>query len=196
MLYLLATLLALVVRLVYGADGGGENNDDSSNKVAVNQIDLLGGTTGLVALTAALIQILPSPIHLCQRRLQRFLDWLKSSIEDDFCVSLYTCTNKCHTQTYEPNSEAMRRRILTSIGEADSVGCIGSEHLSVDELVTIIQSGDNAQTLLELARLARYPEMGKLRRVVRTVYYSPTNGRSVIVVQWVGFLFSGLVYWL
>ncbi|KAJ2025334.1 hypothetical protein GGI06_000630 [Coemansia sp. S85] len=196
MLYLLATLLALVVRLVYGADGGGENNDDSSNRVAVNQIDLLGGTTGLVALTAALIQILPSPIHLCQRRLQRFLDWLKSSIEDDFCVSLYTCTNKCHTQTYEPNSESMRRRILTSIGEADSVGCIGSEHLSVDELVTIIQTGDNAQTLLELARLARYPEMGKLRRVVRTVYYSPTNGRSVIVVQWVGFLFSGLVYWL
>ncbi|KAJ2490059.1 hypothetical protein IWW37_003479 [Coemansia sp. RSA 2050] len=196
MLFLLAALFVLVTRLVHGADDSGENDGDSSNKVAVNQIDLLGGTTGLVALTAALIQILPSPVQLCRRRLQLFLDWLKGSVEEDFCVSLYTCTNKCHTQTYEPNSESMRRRILTSIGEADSVGCIGSEHLTVDELVAILQTGDNAWALLELAKLARYPEMGKLRRVVRTVYYSPTNGRSVIVVQWVGFLFSGLVYWL
>ncbi|KAJ1923044.1 hypothetical protein LPJ71_000991 [Coemansia sp. S17] len=191
LLSLLATVLALLAQLALGAD-----DSDDSGKVAVNQIDLLGGTTGLVALTAALIQILPSPVQLCERRLQRFLDWLKSSIEDDFCVSLYTCTNKCHTQTYEPNSESMRHRILTSIGEADSVGCIGNEHLSVDELVTIIQTGSNVKTLLELAELARYPEMGKLRRAIRTVYYSPTNGRSVIVVQWTGFLFCGLAYWL
>ncbi|KAJ2885364.1 hypothetical protein H4R27_001444 [Coemansia aciculifera] len=196
LLSLLATVLALLTQLALGADDSSGESSDDSGKVAVNQIDLLGGTTGLVALTAALIQILPSPVQLCERRLQQFLDWLKSSIEDDFCVSLYTCTNRCHTQTYEPNSESMRRRILTSIGEADSVGCIGNEHLSVDELVTVIQTGNNAQTLLELAELARYPEMGKLRRVIRTVYYSPTNGRSVIVVQWMGFLFCALAYWL
>ncbi|KAJ1656430.1 hypothetical protein GGF38_004580, partial [Coemansia sp. RSA 25] len=166
------------------------------NKVAVNQMDLLGGVTGLVALTAALIQILPSPVRLCHHRLQHFLDWLKDSIESDFCVSLYTCTNKCHTQMYEPNSESLRRRILTSIGEADSVGCTGNEHLTADDLVEVIQTGGNAKTLLELARLARYPEMGKLRRAIRTVYYSPTNGRSVTVIQWMGFLSYGLAYWL
>ncbi|KAJ2461626.1 hypothetical protein GGF42_000059 [Coemansia sp. RSA 2424] len=159
-------------------------------------MDLLGGVTGLVALTAALIQILPSPVRLCHHRLQHFLDWLKDSIESDFCVSLYTCTNKCHTQTYEPNSESLRRRILTSIGEADSVGCTGNEHLTVDDLVEVMQTGGNAKTLLELARLARYPEMGKLRRAIRTVYYSPTNGRSVTVIQWMGFLSYGLAYWL
>ncbi|KAJ2840396.1 hypothetical protein FBU31_000454, partial [Coemansia sp. 'formosensis'] len=196
-LSLLATLLALLARLTLGADAGSSGGDSSSSgKVAINQIDLLGGTTGLVALTAALIQILPSPVQLCQRRLQRFLDWLKSRISDDFCVTLYTCTGKCHTQTYEPNSESMRRRILTSIGEADSVGCLGCEHLTVDELVTMIQTGDNVKTLLEVAQLTRYPEMGKLRCAVRTVYYSPTNGRSVVIIQWLGFLFCGLAYWL
>ncbi|KAJ2830873.1 hypothetical protein FBU31_002415 [Coemansia sp. 'formosensis'] len=109
---------------------------------------------------------------------------------------LYTCTVKCHTQTYEPNSKSMRRRILTSIGEADSVGCLGCEHLTVDELVTMIQTGDNVKTLLEVAQPTRYPEMGKLWRAVRAVYYSPTNGRSVVIIQWLGFLFCGLAYWL
>ncbi|KAJ2906239.1 hypothetical protein GGI21_004066, partial [Coemansia aciculifera] len=191
--WLLLLLTLLLAGPVRGDDGSSSGSD---SKVSVNQIDLLGGTTGLVALTAALIQILPSPIQLCERRLQHFLDWLKGSIENDFCATLYTCTNKCHTQTYEPNSESMRRRILTSIGEVDSVGCTGSEQLTVEELVQIIQTDNNAQTLLELAKLARYPEMAKLRSAIRTVYYSPTNGRSVIVVQWTGFLIYGLVYWL
>ncbi|KAJ2819082.1 hypothetical protein FBU31_005656 [Coemansia sp. 'formosensis'] len=83
-----------------------------------------------------------------------------------------------------------------SIGKVDSVGCLGCEHLMVDELVTMIQMGGNAKTLLELAQLTRYPEMGKLRHAMHTVHYSLTNGCSIIIIQWLGFLLCGLAYWL
>ncbi|KAJ2003398.1 hypothetical protein H4R26_003096 [Coemansia thaxteri] len=162
---------------------------DSGDGVSVNQIDLLGGTVSAVALLAAFFQVLPSPVQLCHERLERFLAWLREGIEADFCVTLSACADERHTQAHEPTLESMRRRILTSIGEDDMAGCVGPELPKAADLVQIIQDGHSAQTLLELAAVARYPHMRQLRSTVRVVYCSPTNGRSVIVLQWLGMLF-------
>ncbi|KAJ2549841.1 hypothetical protein EV175_004292 [Coemansia sp. RSA 1933] len=194
-LLLLLLLLLLLVVLAQPALAADSSSSDGGG-VNISQIDLLGGIPTVLAALAALLQIMPPPLNMVHARLYRFLDWLQRSIERDFHVNLYSCTDKCHTQTYEPNRECLEKRILANIGAAGVIGCIGTDVLNVKDLVRVIQRNGNGATLVRLARLTQYPEMAALESAVCVVQFCPTYGRSVIFWQWMAMVVQYSMHWL
>ncbi|KAJ2356375.1 hypothetical protein GGF43_002114, partial [Coemansia sp. RSA 2618] len=150
---------------------------------SVSDMDLLSGVPTVLAAVAAFIQILPSPVKVFRGRVTHFVEWLQRSIETDFDVSLYSCTKKCMTQTYDANLEAIERRVRVNSGVADTVGCAGTALLTTEEAVAIIQNG-SGRTLMCLARAARYPYVDRLETAVRVIRHAPMSGRRVIFWQW------------
>ncbi|KAJ2826809.1 hypothetical protein IWW50_002186, partial [Coemansia erecta] len=150
---------------------------------SVSDMDLLSGAPTVLAAVAAFIQILPSPVKVFRGRVTHFVEWLQRNIETDFDVSLYSCTKKCMTQTYDANLEAIERRVRVNSGVADTVGCAGTALLTTEEAVAIIQNG-SGRTLMCLARAARYPYVDRLETAVRVIRHAPMSGRRVIFWQW------------
>ncbi|KAJ2600893.1 hypothetical protein GGF39_001531 [Coemansia sp. RSA 1721] len=172
-----------------------EDDDDGGPKVDVSQMDLLSGIPAGVALLVGVIQVWPSPVQVCRRHLQEFLVWLKQSVERDFCVTLYSCERSCHSNNYVANSESVKSRIEANVGIKRLLGCLGTGDITVEELVDVIQNGDNGVTLDELARVARYPRMKDLGTAIKILRFSPSFGKRVIFFQWMGVGFAYFFNW-
>ncbi|KAJ2593357.1 hypothetical protein H4R99_006115 [Coemansia sp. RSA 1722] len=172
-----------------------DGDDDGGPKVDVSQMDLLSGIPAGVALLVGVIQIWPSPVQVCRRHLQEFLVWLKQSVERDFCVTLYSCERSCHSSNYVANSEGVKSRIEANVGIKGLLGCLGTGDIKVEELVDVIQNGDNGITLDELARVARYPRMKDLGTAIKILRFSPSFGKRVIFFQWMGVGFAYFFNW-
>ncbi|KAJ2372221.1 hypothetical protein IW150_004221, partial [Coemansia sp. RSA 2607] len=134
--------------------------------VIVNQMDLLSGAPALLVILVGIVQVWPSPAHLCRPGLYAFLRWLKVSVENDFYISVFSCEKRCQTQLFEPTADSIGKRISINVGDAREIGCIGSGDITVDELIDIIQADNNGITLAELAMAARYPRMRQLNRII------------------------------
>ncbi|KAJ1802902.1 hypothetical protein LPJ75_006039, partial [Coemansia sp. RSA 2598] len=184
--------------LVPRADNSTETEEtaDKEPKVQVNQMDLLSGVPAGLALLIGVIQVWPSPTQVSRRHLQEFLLWLKTSVERDFCVTLYSCTEKCYTRKYEANVFNMRRRLKDNVGATKHIGCVGTGDMTVEELVEVIQREDNGVALDELARVLRYPRMKALARAIRLLRFSPLFGRRVVFFQWFVVFFVYLFNWV
>ncbi|KAJ2236794.1 hypothetical protein IWW45_001484 [Coemansia sp. RSA 485] len=120
-----------------------------------------------------MIQIWPSPSQVYQRHLEDFMDWLKTNIEKDFCMSIYFCEKKCMTQLYDSSLDLIEKRIRMNIGEIKEVGCVGSCNISAKSLAEIAQRDNNGAVLVELAKAVRYPKIKKLNGAIKALGYSP-----------------------
>ncbi|KAJ2705373.1 hypothetical protein FB645_002453 [Coemansia sp. IMI 203386] len=101
----------------------------SQPAVQINQIDLLSGISTVLVIVAGIVQIWPSPSQVYQKHLEDFMDWLKTNIEKDFCMSIYFCEKKCMTQLYDSSLDLIEKRIRMDIGEIKEVGCPSSPHI-------------------------------------------------------------------
>ncbi|PIA14813.1 hypothetical protein COEREDRAFT_98575 [Coemansia reversa NRRL 1564] len=185
----LAAMLATAFAQTTASSGDSQEDDNSEDadefKIDISQMDLLSGIPTVAATIVGIIQLVPPPVKRKSVHLQDLLEWLTDRIENDFMVTLSSCASKCHTQTYEPNTESLTKRIRSNIGILGIHKCTGNEVLTAEDLVAIIQDG-SGHTLLHLARLAGYPHMNKLINAVNIIQYSPTHGRSVITWQLLG----------
>ncbi|KAJ2800489.1 hypothetical protein H4R20_004040, partial [Coemansia guatemalensis] len=183
-----ALATALAQTTISAEDGQKEevnSKDVSGSAIDTSQMDLLSGIPTVGATVVGIIQLVPPPVKRQSVHLENLLEWLTDRIENDFMVTMCSCAGKCHTQTYEPNEEALKHRIRSNIGISGINRCTGSELLTAEDLVAIIQEG-SGNTLLHLARLAGYPHMNRLIKAVNIIQYSPTHGRSVITWQLLG----------
>ncbi|KAJ2362235.1 hypothetical protein H4S01_004883, partial [Coemansia sp. RSA 2610] len=190
---LLALLYALAVLFAAAAAETNVAADKSYTRkarVQVNQMDLLSGVPTVLVAVIAFIQIMPSPVQGFRGRIEHFVAWLHASVEADLGASLYTCTQKCHTRRYDGTQGAVERRAQHSVGASSDIGCIGTQALTADEVIAMVQAG-SGRTLVLLARLAQYPHVGRLESAVRLLSYAPTAGRRVILWQW---LAAGVPY--
>ncbi|KAI8324368.1 hypothetical protein GQ54DRAFT_309285 [Martensiomyces pterosporus] len=165
-----------------GGDGGGGGKD--SKGVDIHQIDLFSGVPALFALIVGFLQFLPDPGRGQRASILRFLRWLKTEVDMAFGISLYTCETKCHTTTFRVSPVSIEERAKSDIGENDAPMCSGKELLRIDDIIKIIQNG-SGQTLIELARAARYPRMAEFEKAVRVISFVPSSGRRIIAWQWI-----------
>ncbi|KAJ2079025.1 hypothetical protein H4R24_004066 [Coemansia sp. RSA 988] len=184
---LTAVFATAVAQTTASTEDGQKEDDEGANesRVDILQMDLLSGIPTVGATIVGIIQLVPPPIKRQGVHLEKLLEWLTDRIENDFMVTLCSCAGRCHTQTYEPNAESLTRRIRSNIGASGINRCTGSELLTAEDLIAVIQEG-SGNTLLHMARLAGYPHMNQLIRAVNIIQYSPTHGRSVIIWQLLG----------
>ncbi|KAJ2195922.1 hypothetical protein IW145_005962, partial [Coemansia sp. RSA 521] len=157
--------------------------DETANGVDISQMDLLSGVPTLLVMVAGFIQIFASPVGVFHWRIEHFVHWLRSSIERDFSVSLYSCKNSCHSRTYTSNLQSIEQRIWANTSTTSPMGCKGADVLTADDVVEIIQNGSGG-TLVMLARAAKYPHVARFETAVRVIEYAPRAGRRVIFWQW------------
>ncbi|KAJ2660556.1 hypothetical protein IWW48_002893 [Coemansia sp. RSA 1200] len=159
-------------------------------------MDLLSGIPAVLVALGAALQVMHSPTKVAYNQLQQFLDWLQKNIEQDFFIRLCACEGKCQTEAYKPNKENVENRIRANVGNDAVVGCIGKNILSVEDLIEIVISDNSGHTLVQLARLVRYPGLTSFARAVRVVQFCPTFGRRVIFWQWIVMAVNYLAFWL
>ncbi|KAJ2444439.1 hypothetical protein IWW46_002020 [Coemansia sp. RSA 2440] len=169
--------------------------DEKANGVDISQMDLLSGVPTLLVMVAGFIQIFASPVGVFHWRIEHFVHWLRSSIERDFSVSLYSCKNSCHSRTYTSNLQSIEQRIWANTSTTSPMGCKGADVLTADDVVEIIQNGSGG-TLVMLARAAKYPHVARFETAVRVIEYAPRAGRRVIFWQWSAMAVPYFFSWL
>ncbi|KAJ1964018.1 hypothetical protein GGI12_001690 [Dipsacomyces acuminosporus] len=177
---------------------GAKGPDDSNGSVSINQIDLFSGVPALLALIVGFLQFLPDPGRGQRSRILHFLRWLRSEVDTSFGIMLSTCESKCHTTTFRVSPTSIEERAKTDIGENDAPMCNGRAMLRTDDIVKIIQNG-SGQTLIELARIARYPKMAEFEKAITILSLVPSSGRRIIAWQWIHvgvlYLFTVVIPW-
>ncbi|KAJ2705839.1 hypothetical protein FB645_002120 [Coemansia sp. IMI 203386] len=175
---------------------GGNGNSESGSGIQTNQMDLLSGIPTLLLIVVGIVQLWPSSSNVCQSHIREFLNWLKANIESDFSVTVFSCHGTCHTSTFDFSTKMLKRRIGVNIGSSQIAHCSGDGHISVEELTKIIQSKNNGSVLMELARLARYPNMKNLSMAIRILEFSSAFSNQVIFLQWLNLAVVYIFNWI
>ncbi|KAJ1949497.1 hypothetical protein EC988_004748, partial [Linderina pennispora] len=181
-----AAVGAAVAALSTGSDVGsdGASSKDAKSGPDITQMDLLSGVPTVIAFIFTIAQATTTPLDMARPALDRFLRWLEDSIKQDFDVFLYSCTKECHTCRYELTKEALLKRLKKNTGVKGMPGCVGTDLVTVEDIMGIIQNG-SGDTLLELAHIGGYTDMDGLRGAVRFNKYVPKRLQVIVLWQWI-----------